>query len=39
MIVTLEIVLHKHTWNIIISYKLCFVIIKIKINKILVSQT
>ena len=38
MIVTLEIFLPNHTWNIILSSKPCFVIIKININQILVSQ-
>ena len=33
VIVTLKIVLPNHTWNIIISSKPCFVIIKIKINQ------
>ena len=37
-IATLEIVLPNHTWNMIISSKPCFVIIKIKINQTLVSQ-
>ena len=38
-IATLEIVLSNHTWNMIISSKPCFVIIKIKINQTLVSQS
>ena len=38
MIATLEIKLPKHTWNIIINSKSCFVIIKTEINQILVSQ-
>ena len=38
VIATLEIVLSNHTWNMIISFKPCFVIIKIKINQTLVSQ-
>ena len=37
-IATLEIVLPNHTWNMIISSKPCFVIIKIKINQTLVSH-
>ena len=37
-IATLEVVLPNHTWNMIISSKLCFVIIKIMINQTLVSQ-
>ena len=37
-IVTLEDVLPNHTWNMIISSKPCFVIIKIKINQTLVSH-
>ena len=37
-IAILEVVLPTHTWNMIISSKPCFVIIKIKINQILVSQ-
>ena len=38
VIATLEIFLHNHTWNIIISFKLYFVIIKTDINQTLVSQ-
>ena len=38
VIATLEIVLPNHIWNIIISFKPCFVIIKTEINQILVSQ-
>ena len=38
VIATLEIILPNHTWNIIISSKPCFVIIKIKINQTLVSH-
>ena len=38
VIATLEVVLPNHTWNIIISSKLYFVIIKIKINQTLVSH-
>ena len=38
VIATLEIVLPNHTWNIIISSKPCFVIIKIEINQTLVSH-
>ena len=38
MIATMEIVLPNHTWNIIISSRPCFVIIKIEINQTLVSQ-
>ena len=38
VIATLEIFLHNHTWNIIISSKTCFVIIKIEINQTLVSH-
>ena len=38
MIATLEIFLPNHTWNIIISFKPYFVIIKIEINQTLVSQ-
>ena len=38
VIATLEIVLPNHTWNIIISCKPCFVIIKIKINQTLFSH-
>ena len=38
MITTLEIILPSHTWNIIISSKPYFVIIKIKINQTLVLQ-
>ena len=38
VIATLEIVLLNHTWNIVISSKAYFVIIKIKINQTLVSQ-
>ena len=37
-IATLEVVLSDHTWNMIINFKPCFVIIKIKINQILVLQ-
>ena len=37
-IATLEVVLPNHTWNMIISSKPCFIIIKIKINQTLVSQ-
>ena len=36
-IATLEVVLPNHTWNMIMSSKPCFVIIKIKINQTLVS--
>ena len=39
MIATLEIVLPNHTWNIIISSKPYFVIIKTEINQCLVSHT
>ena len=38
VIAILEIVLPNHTWNIIISSKPCFVIIKTKINQTLVSH-
>ena len=38
MIATLEIVLPNHTWNIIISSKPYFIIIKININQTLISQ-
>ena len=38
MIATLKIVLPNHTWNIIISSKPYFVIIKTEINQTLVSQ-
>ena len=38
MIIILEIVLPKHTWNIIISSKPYFIIIKIEINQTLVLQ-
>ena len=38
VIVTLEIILPNHTWNIIISSKPYFVIIKIKIDQTLVSH-
>ena len=38
VIAILEIILSNHTWNIIISSKPCFVIIKIKINQTLVSH-
>ena len=38
IITTLEIFLPNHTWNVIISFKSYFIIIKIKINKTLVSQ-
>ena len=37
-IATLEVILPNHTWNMIISSKSCFVIIKIKINQTLVSH-
>ena len=38
VIVTLEIFLPNHTWNIIISFKPYFLIIKTKINQTLVSH-